>query len=118
ADCVRRAVQQLLLHHDALRLRFFRSGENWKQVNSEPQPAVPFELVDISQSNETEINGILRSHAERLHASLNLQAGPIVRVALFDGGSKTSSYLLIVIHHVAVDTMWWRVLLEYLETAD
>ena len=116
-DFMRSAVAELLLHHDALRLRFFRAGENWKQVNSEPEPTVPFERIDISQSAETEIKEILRSHAERLHANLNLQDGPTIRVALFDGGSSTSGYLLLVIHHLAVDTISWSVLLEDLETA-
>ncbi len=108
------AIAQLLLHHDALRLRFFNSGEEWTQVNSEPQSCVPFERIDISQDGETE--NVLRAHATRIHASLNLQEGPIIRVALFDGVARTPSYLLIVIHHLAVDTISWSVLLEDLET--
>ena len=115
-DFLRSAVEQLPLHHDALRLRFFRSGQNWKQINSEPESTIPFERIDISDSNETEIDDVLRSQAERIHASLNLQDGPLVRVALFDGHDRTPSYLLIVIHHLAVDTISWGVLLEDLET--
>jgi non-ribosomal peptide synthase protein (TIGR01720 family) len=111
-EFLRSTVAHLLQHHDALRLRFFESGQGWTQVNSEPEPTVPFEHIDISQ--ETEIDDVLRSHAARIHASLNLQEGPIIRVALFDGAA---SYLLIVIHHLAVDTISWSVLLEDLETA-
>jgi len=113
-ELLRSAVEQLLVHHDALRLRFYRSGREWKQVNSEPQSTVPFERIDISQNAETEV---LRTHAARIHASLNLQDGPIIRVALFDGANATSSYLLIVVHHLAVDTVSWSVLLEDLELA-
>jgi amino acid adenylation domain-containing protein/non-ribosomal peptide synthase protein (TIGR01720 family) len=112
---MRTAVAHLLLHHDALRLRFFNSGEKWTQVNSAPDPATPFERIDISQAAKSEIDDVLRSHAARIHASLNLQDGPLVRVALFTG--DTASYLLIVIHHLAVDTISWSVLLEDLETA-
>ena len=111
-EILRSAIAHLLLHHDALRLRFFNSGQEWTQVNSAPESTVPFERIDISQ--ETEVDEVLRSHAARLHASLNLQEGPIIRVALFDGAV---SYLLIVIHHLAVDTISWSVLLEDLETA-
>ncbi|HKG96680.1 MAG TPA: AMP-binding protein, partial [Pyrinomonadaceae bacterium] len=113
-EFVRSAVAHLLLHHDALRLRFFHSGEEWTQVNSEPQSTVPFERIDISQIAETDP---LKAHAARIHASLNLQEGPIIRVALFDGAATTPSYLLIVVHHLAVDTISWSVLLEDLETA-
>jgi amino acid adenylation domain-containing protein/non-ribosomal peptide synthase protein (TIGR01720 family) len=107
------AVEALLRHHDALRLRFIPSGATWKQINSEPGSAVPFERIDVSH-NEEEIPEMLRAEAARLHASLDLQAGPIIRVALFDGAQ---SYLLIVIHHLAVDGVSWGVLLEDLETA-
>jgi amino acid adenylation domain-containing protein/non-ribosomal peptide synthase protein (TIGR01720 family) len=116
-DFLRSAVTHLLLHHDALRLRFFYSGEEWTQVNSEPQSTVPFELIDISQAGETKIDHVLRSHAARIHAGLNLWEGPIIRLALFDGAATTPSYLLIVVHHLAVDTISWSVLLEDLETA-
>ncbi len=112
AEVLRSAVASLLLHHDALRLRFFHSGQEWTQVCSDTQSTVPFERIDISQ--EAEVDDALRSHAARLHASLNLQDGPIIRVALFSGAA---SYLLIVIHHLAVDTISWGVLLEDLETA-
>ena len=77
----------------------------------------PFERIDISYCGETEIAETLSAEAARLHRSLNLQTGPIIRVALFDGGDKTESYLLIVIHHLAVDEVSWGVLLEDLETA-
>jgi non-ribosomal peptide synthase protein (TIGR01720 family) len=111
-EFLRSAVAHLLLHHDALRLRFSRSGENWTQVCAEPEPTIPFERIDISQ--EKPVDDVLRMHAARIHASLNLQEGPIIRVALFDGAGN---YLLIVVHHLAVDTISWGVLLEDLETA-
>ena len=110
------AVQYLLLHHDALRLRFFRSGEEWKQINSEPGSSAPFERIDI-RKDKPEIQEILKWEAARLHTSLNLHDGPIIRVALFDGGDESASYILIVIHHLAVDTVSWSVLVEDLETA-
>ena len=113
-EVMQSAVARLLLHHDALRLRFFNSEEKWTQVSSEPGATVPFERIDISHVGEAEIDDVLRSHATRLHASLNLQDGPIIRVVLFEGAQ---SYLLMVIHHLAVDTISWSVLLEDLETA-
>jgi amino acid adenylation domain-containing protein/non-ribosomal peptide synthase protein (TIGR01720 family) len=111
------AVATLLHHHDALRLRFECVGESWNQINSAPESDVPFERIDISHCDEPGLAKLLQSEADRLHASLNLQAGPIVRVALFDGADKRVSYLLIVVHHLAVDAVSWGVLLEDLETA-
>ncbi|HEX6716518.1 MAG TPA: amino acid adenylation domain-containing protein [Pyrinomonadaceae bacterium] len=111
------AIASLLRHHDALRLRFEPSGETWKQFNSAPESDLPFECIDISDCDESEVTERLRLEANRLHASLNLQVGPILRIALFDGADKTDSYLLIVVHHLAIDAVSWSVLVEDLETA-
>ena len=117
SESLKRAVESLLRHHDALRLRCFRSGEAWRQRESEPDASVPFERIEIAQARDTDISELLQSEAQRLNASLNLQEGPIMRVALFDGADLASSYLLIVVHHLAIDTVSWGVLLEDLETA-
>ena len=113
---LKHALGSLLRHHDALRLRFFRLDQRWEQIISEPAAELPFEHIEIAHCNDTEVAARLSSEAARLHAGLNLQTGPITRVALFDGGDKTASYLLIVIHHLAVDAVSWGVLLEDLET--
>jgi amino acid adenylation domain-containing protein/non-ribosomal peptide synthase protein (TIGR01720 family) len=115
ASLFERAVAFLVFHHDALRLRFQLAETCWKQVNVAPGDIVPFESINVSHLGPAEITVTIKRVAARLHESLNLQNGPIIRVALFDGGVKGTSYLLIVIHHLAVDGVSWRVLLEDLE---
>ncbi len=117
SQCLKQALESLLRHHDALRLHFFRTRETWEQISSEPEAEAPFEHIAIAGCDDREVAVRLNAEADRLHRSLNLQAGPLIRVALFDGGDKTASYLLIVIHHLAVDAVSWGVLLEDLETA-
>jgi amino acid adenylation domain-containing protein/non-ribosomal peptide synthase protein (TIGR01720 family) len=114
---LQQAVQQLLVHHDALRLRFTRSESGWQQTNALPDEAVPFSLVDLSALPETEQAFALESKATELQATLNLTSGPLVRVALFNLGSSKSPRLLLVIHHLAVDGVSWRILLEDLLSA-
>ncbi|HEU0078852.1 MAG TPA: condensation domain-containing protein, partial [Longimicrobiaceae bacterium] len=48
--------------------------------------------------------------------SLDLARGPLLRVVLFDLGAG-GQLLLLVIHHLVVDGVSWRILLEDLETA-
>ncbi|HJT66878.1 MAG TPA: condensation domain-containing protein, partial [Pyrinomonadaceae bacterium] len=115
--CLQQALASLLDHHDALRLRFFRMGQTWQQIISEPGSELPFERIDIAHCDDREVGTKLNAATARLHASLDLKTGPLIRVALFDGADKTPSYLLIVIHHLAVDAVSWNVLLEDLETA-
>jgi non-ribosomal peptide synthase protein (TIGR01720 family) len=116
ASLFAKAFEQLLLQHDALRFRYERKGDSWEQTIATPDGVVPFQTVDLSGSAETEQRTLISDHAARLQASLNLDDGPLMRVALFDRGSQRNSYLLIVIHHLAVDGVSWRILLEDLQT--
>lgn len=115
ASLFAKATEGLLLQHDALRLRFALNQDGWEGVIAPPDGVVPFEMVDLSPLTEAEQSLALARHAARLHASLNLQDGPLVRVALFERGAQRNSYLLIVIHHLAVDGVSWRILLEDLQ---
>jgi len=110
------AVQRLLLHHDALRLRFTRLASGWQQVNAGPDETVPLLRVDLSALSEKEQGLAIEAAAAKMQASLNLSEGPLLRVALFDLGPHELGRLLIVIHHLAVDGVSWRILLEDLWT--
>jgi amino acid adenylation domain-containing protein/non-ribosomal peptide synthase protein (TIGR01720 family) len=111
------AVDHLLNHHDALRLRFKRTETGWRQFNTGLEPEITsFVRVDLSDAAPAEQKAILEKQAGELQASLNLAAGPLIRVALFELGAEQPDRLLIVIHHLAMDGVSWRILLEDLQT--
>ncbi|WP_298917451.1 non-ribosomal peptide synthetase [uncultured Nostoc sp.] len=112
-----KAVQQLLIHHDALRLRFEDTASGWQQVNAAPDEVVPFFYTDLSAIPASEQLLAMEKAATQLQASLNLDKGPILRVALFDCGAQQPSRLLFIIHHLAVDGVSWQILLTDLQTA-
>ena len=112
APVLQRAIELLLVQHDALRLRYARTEQGWTQTSVAPDGIVPFETVDLSSLSDDKQRSAIAEHAAGLHASLNLQNGPLIRVALFDRGARQNNYLLIVIHHLAVDGVSWRILLE------
>jgi FkbH-like protein/non-ribosomal peptide synthase protein (TIGR01720 family) len=112
------AVQQLLLHHDALRLRYSKMEAGWQQVNSDQfKNRSSFQVVDLSELSPEEQKTVLKSKATEIQKSLNLGEGPIVRVVLFQLGNGQADRLLLVIHHLAVDGVSWRILLEDLVSA-
>ena len=114
---LQQALQQLLVHHDALRLRFTKSEEGWQQFNALPDEAVPFSRVDLSALPANQQAEAIESTSAQLQASLNISSGSLVRVALFHLGTGKPSRLLLIIHHLAVDGVSWRILLEDLQTA-
>jgi amino acid adenylation domain-containing protein/non-ribosomal peptide synthase protein (TIGR01720 family) len=109
------ALAGLLDHHDALRLRFAHGGDGaWTQRYAEPGGPVPLVTVDLSALPAPARAARLEAAAAVLQASLDLGRGPLLHAARFDlgcGGER----LLLVIHHLAVDGVSWRVLLEDLQ---
>jgi non-ribosomal peptide synthase protein (TIGR01720 family) len=112
---VEQALAHVVGHHDALRLRFRRTAAGWRQAHAD-DGAAAFEHVDLCGLDAAAQAAALSARAERLQASLDLVAGPLVRAALFDLGPRAQR-LLLVIHHLVVDAVSWRLLLEDLETA-
>jgi amino acid adenylation domain-containing protein/non-ribosomal peptide synthase protein (TIGR01720 family) len=113
------AVARLTEHHDALRMRFTRTGDGWQQHNAAAETRPVFSHFDLSHlahergEQEAEIERV----ASRLQTSLDLAEGPLARVALFDMGAEEPARLLVIIHHLVVDGVSWRVLLEDLQRA-
>jgi non-ribosomal peptide synthase protein (TIGR01720 family) len=113
---LRAVVRHLLEHHDALRLRFRRSGADWQQTVAPSDDTDPVSCIDLADVAHEAQEAAILAHAARLQASLDLAAGPLVRVARFDLGSRPGR-LLLVFHHLAFDGVSWRIVLEDLATA-
>jgi amino acid adenylation domain-containing protein/non-ribosomal peptide synthase protein (TIGR01720 family) len=116
-EILEQVIKQLLQHHDALRLRFQQTENGWQQVNAAPDEIVPVTRLDLSDKPDAEQEKAIISIATELQTSLNLSNGPLIRVAYFDQGNDKPSRLLIIIHHLVVDGVSWRILLEDLQTA-
>ncbi|NRA56462.1 MAG: amino acid adenylation domain-containing protein, partial [Gammaproteobacteria bacterium] len=106
------ALAQLVTHHDALRLNYSQQENgNWQALFNMRTDVSADMLWLRDVTNETELTAI----ANEAQRSLNLINAPLMRVVLFtlpEGEQR----LLIVIHHLVVDGVSWRILLEDLQT--
>ncbi|MBJ2348019.1 non-ribosomal peptide synthase/polyketide synthase [Pseudomonas alvandae] len=104
------ALTCVINHHDALRLRFVEDADGWRQSHG---PLL--QNADLWQRDARSVEQ-LNALCDEAQRSLNLQDGPLVRamlVNLADGSQR----LALIIHHLAVDGVSWRVLLEDLQQA-
>ncbi|WP_414542076.1 amino acid adenylation domain-containing protein [Nostoc sp. CCY0012] len=124
-EILQQVMQQLILHHDALRLHFVKNISGWQQAMSSDKPLCvyapptdifPVTRYDFSTLSQQEQEKAIASTATKLQASFHLSQSPLVQAAIFDRGANQPSYLLIVIHHLAVDGVSWRILLEDFQT--
>jgi amino acid adenylation domain-containing protein/non-ribosomal peptide synthase protein (TIGR01720 family) len=111
-----RAAEVLVEHHDVLRLRFTRDGDTWEQAGAASEPAAPWGHLDLGALPASlRRDALLRAAIQLQSAGLDLARGPLTRLVSFDLGAGEIR-LLWVIHHLAVDGVSWRILLEDLET--
>lgn len=78
---------------------------------------ISFEVINLSDISAEKQPEAIASSATEIQASLNLATGPIMRVVLFKLGEDRRDRLFLVIHHLAVDGISWRILLEDLKSA-
>ncbi|MEM9944617.1 MAG: amino acid adenylation domain-containing protein, partial [Cyanobacteria bacterium P01_D01_bin.36] len=101
------SLVSLVQHHDSLRLRFQKIKGRWQQQYAPIDTVtVPFDKVDLRQQNDFAVDEAIA----RLQASLNLENGPLLRGALLTLDS--GKYLLLIAHHLVVDGVSWRILLN------
>ena len=116
APMERQALQATLYalyrQHDALRLRFTHNAKGWQQACL-PVDTQPGELLWWREaSDEDEVAAL----CEQTQQSLNIETGELLRV-LYVSAPGQPDRLLLVIHHLAVDGVSWRILLEDLLNA-
>nr|QEO74904.1 AMP-dependent synthetase and ligase [uncultured bacterium] len=95
------AVRALVEHHEALRLRF--THQDGRRVQVLAGPAAQGELPVLQQE--------AAEAAAQLSAAMDLANGPLFHAALLGSSAR----LLLVAHHLVVDGLSWRILVEDLE---
>ncbi|EPL10975.1 peptide synthase [Pseudomonas sp. CF150] len=108
AHRLEQALLAVLEHHDALRLSFTPRDAQWHaEYLGVPEGGVLLQ----AQVRDMQACTALFTDTQR---SLDLAQGPLLRALLVDG-PQGQQRLLIAIHHLVVDGVSWRVLLEDLQ---
>ncbi len=116
-DRIASALASVVEHHDALRLRFVRHGGEVEQTHAAEAAKVEVRAVDLSTTPDGERTRVMAERATELHRGFDLEHGPMTRAVLFRSGPGRPQELLWIVHHLLVDAVSWRILLEDLGTA-
>ena len=107
-------VSALYQRHDALRLQFAKPADSvhW-QASFEPVSAENQSDSVMETHFDSQDLADLETQCQRVQLSLNIGQGPIFKAVLLtsDAGNK----LFLVIHHLVVDGVSWRILLDDLQ---
>ncbi|MEU7905178.1 amino acid adenylation domain-containing protein [Actinoplanes sp. NPDC049118] len=111
ADRLRQALDAVVAHHDALRLRLSRPAPMlWSQ-----------EVTATGGYTLTVVDGVepdvIAREAEAAVSRLDPDAGGVLEAVFFDAGPERQGRLLLVAHHLVVDGVSWHILAEDLRQA-
>ncbi|MGW7020115.1 non-ribosomal peptide synthase/polyketide synthase [Streptomyces decoyicus] len=115
---LRAALAAVLEHHDALRMGYEATGDgHWRQYGAAPGAAPALEVHDLSRRAPQERAAELRALTRDLCAGFDLAGGPLLKTALCHLGDQDRPVLVLAAHHLVVDAVSWRIILEDLDTA-
>ncbi|TRV70704.1 hypothetical protein FKN01_32275, partial [Streptomyces sp. 130] len=110
------AMTALVERHDALRMCFGRTEDGtWIQSAAAPTDSAPLHH-DLSGLPPEQRTAELDRTVRTAQAGMDLASGPLFQALTFDLGAD-GTRLVMVAHHLVVDGVSWRVLLEDLEVA-
>lgn len=109
---LKKALEVVINHHDALRSQFKPAGNGWIQVFSGQKNSIPFTEVQIKGKGLAEFKDNLNREIKKLQDSIDPVSGDVISVALLKSPEEKNDRLLIIVHHLVIDGVSWRILLE------
>lgn len=103
---------ELIKHHDLLRVNFLEKNGSLVPSIDHFDKRISCEVVDYR-----DIVFDSKSHKIKIDCcqeSINIEQGPLIRLCLFQ--YEKESKLLVIVHHLIIDGVSWRILLEDMES--
>ncbi|MFF8841868.1 amino acid adenylation domain-containing protein [Streptomyces sp. NPDC015127] len=125
-DSLTRVLQEVLDHHDGLRLTLSRMDlgpaipQLWSaqtRAQGAVDAAALLHRVDVRGLDDDGLRTVIADESDAAASRLAPDDGVMVQAVWFDAGDGRPGRLLLVVHHLAVDGVSWRVLLGDLATA-
>jgi amino acid adenylation domain-containing protein/non-ribosomal peptide synthase protein (TIGR01720 family) len=102
-------IAKLVIHHDALRMVYKKENESWKQFNQDVS-AIHYKIHYYDLRGEKDEIEALRVLGGQLQSSIDISSGILFHVGHFR--LSKGDRLALIIHHLVVDGVSWRILLE------
>ena len=99
-------MRALWQRHDALRLRFVRGSGGWTAESQSADTPLDWRSVDLRGASDAELVADAQAHAP------GGASGPAPLFVATQYRLDHGDYLLLAAHHLLVDAMSWRILIE------
>lgn len=103
---IKEVLGHLVKHHDALRT-VFRDGKQLV-LSTEESPMFDFYSYDVSEKSD--YASYVQQKNTEIQASMDIENGPLVKAVFYK--YREEKHLMLTIHHLVVDGVSWRILME------
>ncbi|MEG7378138.1 amino acid adenylation domain-containing protein [Bacillus subtilis] len=112
---LREVMKKIVEHHDALRMVYVPTEHGYEARNRGIDEGDLFSLEVISLLEENNVAQAIETISNEIQQSIHLAEGPLMKLGLFQ--CQEGDHLLIVIHHLVIDGVSWRILIEDIAAA-
>jgi non-ribosomal peptide synthase protein (TIGR01720 family) len=113
------ALRSIIDHHAMLRARLERSEVGWSlSVGARGTPAMGDVLRRVAAPDGAGLwDSLIRDEAQAAAGRLDPDSGLMVQAVWLDGAGQKAGRLLLLVHHLVVDGVSWRILVPDLAEA-
>ncbi len=111
------AIAAVIRRHDALRLRLLRPAPTLWSLETVAENRVSVSRVDAAHVSDADLAEAIAVASDSAAGRLDPEAGHVLQAVWFDRGPAAQGRLLLVVHHLAVDAVSWRILIDDLSDA-
>ncbi|MDR4435229.1 non-ribosomal peptide synthetase [Bacillus tequilensis] len=112
---LQKVMKKIAEHHDALRMVYVQGDHEYEARTRGISEGELFTLDVFSLLEENNPAETIETIANDIQQSIHLADGPLMKLGLFQ--CQDGDHLLIAIHHLVVDGVSWRILLEDITSA-
>lgn len=112
---LKKCIAKIVIHHDVLRTLFYKENNFWKQHNrgvSIEENYYSYNFNDLREEPNASL--LMAKLSNDIQSSFDLEKGPLLKVAHFR--LQDGDHIAFMIHHLVVDGVSWRIILEDLVT--
>nr|MDF9459932.1 condensation domain-containing protein [Bacillus pumilus] len=107
---VQQVLEQLMIHHDALRMVYqLEEGRMIQRHRRIEENMVAVDVMEVQGELSRQIQQVEKL-ANEVQASISLAEGPLVKPVIFR--TDQGDHLLLAVHHLVIDGVSWRIFLE------
>lgn len=108
---LKKTLKTLQNWHDALRIKYPINENEITQIIQDDNLSVGLKVYEAPNARSLKDIEML---AIEVQSSISLENGPLMQVGVFK--TKETDYIMLVIHHLVIDGVSWRILLEDFNT--